>query len=133
VTLHDHQNDLGLVLLPSHYLLITISTRFSSEHIEEMRHTFNICWLDQKLPEVEVQGFQAAVTSLARDFQKLATLLLRVLASSLGTYMLYIATFRHTSVDLIYPFPVYQALFYPISSHCPYAKFPFDLLPIQIK
>lgn len=57
--------------------------RFSSEHIEEMRHTFNICWLDRKLPEAEVQGFQAVVTSLARDFQKLATLLLRVLASSL--------------------------------------------------
>jgi hypothetical protein len=48
-----------------------------------MRHTFNICWLDQNLPEAEVQGFQAVVESLAKDFQKLTALLLRALASSL--------------------------------------------------
>lgn len=57
--------------------------RFSSEHVKELRHTFNICQLDQNLPEAEVQGFQAVVASLAKDFQKLATLLLRALASSL--------------------------------------------------
>jgi isopenicillin N synthase-like dioxygenase len=55
--------------------------RFSREHVKELRHTFNICCLDQNLPEV--QGFQAAVASLAKDFQKLAALLLRALASSL--------------------------------------------------
>lgn len=93
--------------MPSHYLLIDISTRFSSEHIEEMRHTFNVCWLDRKLPEAEVQGFQSVVTSLAQDFQKLATLLLRVLASSLGTYMLYLTAFRHIAIVLIYHFPAY--------------------------
>ncbi|GFG30298.1 hypothetical protein Cfor_10887, partial [Coptotermes formosanus] len=57
--------------------------RFSSEHVEELRHTFNVCRLDQNLPDAEVQGFQAVVASLAQDFQKLATLLLRALASSL--------------------------------------------------
>jgi hypothetical protein len=117
--------------LPPHYLRIAISARFSGEHTEEMRHTFNICWLDRKLPEVEVQGFQAVVTLLARDFQKLATLLLRVLASSLGIYILYLATFRHILLVLIYPFPVYQALFYLLSSHCTCAKFPLDLLQIH--
>jgi hypothetical protein len=72
---------------------IAVSTRFSSEGVEEMRHTFNICWLDQKLPEAEVQGFQGVVTSLAQEFQKLAALLLRVLASSLGIHMLYLASY----------------------------------------
>ncbi|KDR07973.1 Gibberellin 20 oxidase 1 [Zootermopsis nevadensis] len=57
--------------------------RFSSECVEEMRHAFNICWLDRNLPDAEVQGFQAVVTTLAQDFQKLAALLLRALASSL--------------------------------------------------
>jgi len=57
--------------------------RFSKEHVEELRHTFNICWLDKNLPEAEVQGFQALVASLAKDFQKLANLLLRALALSL--------------------------------------------------
>lgn len=68
-----------------HFKTVSVSTRFSSEHVEEIRHTFNICWLDQNLPEAEVQGFQAVVASLAKDFQKLATLLLRALASSLRT------------------------------------------------
>ncbi|PSN33777.1 hypothetical protein C0J52_23798 [Blattella germanica] len=57
--------------------------RFTREHVEEMRHTFNVCWLDRMLPEQEVPGFQAAVSSLAQDFQRLASLLLRALASSL--------------------------------------------------
>lgn len=72
--------------LPS-YITVATSARFSSEHVEEMRHTFNIRWLDQKLPEAEAQGFQTVVTSLAQDFQKLAALLLRTLASSLGMHV----------------------------------------------
>ncbi|XP_069680801.1 uncharacterized protein [Periplaneta americana] len=60
-----------------------VESRFTNEHVEEMRHTFNITWLDRQLPESEVPGFQAAVISLAQDFQKLAALLLRALALSL--------------------------------------------------
>ena len=36
------------------------------------------------LPEAEVPGFQAAVSALAEDFQKLAAFILRALAASLG-------------------------------------------------
>lgn len=71
--------------MPSH-ITVAKSARFSSECVEEMRHAFNICWLDRNLPDAEVKGFQAVVTTLAQDFQKLAALLLRALASSLGTY-----------------------------------------------
>lgn len=86
--------------LPS-YMTVATSARFSSEHVEEMRYAFNICWLDRKLPEAEVQGFQAVVTSLAQDFQKLAALLLRALASSLGTYMLQLSTSSSASCSSI--------------------------------
>lgn len=75
-------------VLNYHFKTVSVSTRFSKEHVEELRHTFNICWLDKNLPEAEVQGFQALVASLAKDFQKLANLLLRALASSLRMYML---------------------------------------------
>ena len=75
-------------ILNYHFKTASVSSRFSKEQVEELRHTFNICWLDQNLPEAEVQGFQAVVASLAKDFQKLATLLLRALASSLRMYTL---------------------------------------------
>ncbi|XP_049816110.1 uncharacterized protein LOC126263128 [Schistocerca nitens] len=55
--------------------------RFSKEPADEARHTFNVLWLDRGLPESEVPGFRAIVTSVAYDFQRVASLLLRVLAA----------------------------------------------------
>jgi hypothetical protein len=112
------------------YMTVGTCIRFSGEHVEEMRHTFNICWLDQKLPEAEVQGFKAVVTSLAQDFQKLAALLLRALASSLGTQILSsvcisahtcssnLSTFSYIScLSRIHPLSFYHSPLRQVSLH----------------
>ncbi|XP_063222505.1 uncharacterized protein LOC134531006 [Bacillus rossius redtenbacheri] len=58
--------------------------KFSEDKdLQEVRHTFNVVRLDGQLPDAEVPGFQAAVTSLAQDFRRLALLLLRALAVAL--------------------------------------------------
>ncbi|XP_066991769.2 uncharacterized protein [Anabrus simplex] len=57
--------------------------KFMQDRVEEVRHTFNVVWLERNLPEAQVPGFQAVVSSLAQDFRRLATLLLRALATGL--------------------------------------------------
>ena len=44
----------------------------------EVRHSFNVTDINDKLPEAEVPGFRTAVEELAKDLKQLTAMLLTV-------------------------------------------------------
>lgn len=50
---------------------------------KDIRHAYNICTLNQKLPEEPLPGFREHIAELAKDFKNLTKLLLQALAIAL--------------------------------------------------
>ncbi|KAG5679841.1 hypothetical protein PVAND_009378 [Polypedilum vanderplanki] len=50
---------------------------------KEIRHAFNICTLDAKLPDDPLPGFKKHISELAKDFKNITSLLLQALAIGL--------------------------------------------------
>ena len=50
---------------------------------KDIRHAFNICTLNAKLPDDPLPGFREHIASLAKDFKNLTGLILQALAVAL--------------------------------------------------
>lgn len=50
-----------------------------------MRHSYNIQSFSRKLPSKEIPNFEETVGTVAEEFRRLASILLQIIAVSLGT------------------------------------------------
>lgn len=50
-----------------------------------MRHSYNIQSFSRKLPSKEIPNFEETVGNVAEEFRRLASILLQIIAVSLGT------------------------------------------------